>query len=122
MGSKLNPGAFDCYMNAELDEPMFVLLARDDRAPALVEAWADASEGRSAPEKVAEARTCAATMREWRSRNRRVTVCAACLQASCWQGAFYCDEAKTAGTVEKTVAQLQGMNLEHPDYWKEGYR
>ena len=53
---------------------------------------------------------------------RTVTVCSACLQASCWQGEFYCDEYKTAGTVEKTIEQLQGMNLESPDYWKEGYR
>lgn len=29
MGTKNNPGAFDCYANAEPDEPMFVLLARD---------------------------------------------------------------------------------------------
>ena len=33
MGTKNNPGQFDCYRNAEPDEPMFVLLARDERAP-----------------------------------------------------------------------------------------
>lgn len=41
MGTKSNPGAFDCYANAQDDEPMFVLLARDHRAPALVRAWVD---------------------------------------------------------------------------------
>ena len=39
MGTKQNPGKFDCYANAELDEPMFVLLARDPIAPATVYAW-----------------------------------------------------------------------------------
>ena len=46
-----------------------------------------------------------------------VTVCSACLQASCWQGLFYCDEYKTAGTVEKTIEELTALNLEHPSYW-----
>lgn len=46
-----------------------------------------------------------------------VTVCAACLQASCWQGAFYCEEAKTAGTVEKTRTELRRLALEDPSYW-----
>ena len=50
---------------------------------------------------------------------RTVTVCSACLQASCWQGAFYCDEYKTAGTVEKTIAELKKLALEHPSYWRE---
>ena len=49
---------------------------------------------------------------------RRVTVCGACLQASCWQGLFYCGEYRTAGTVEKTVAELRALNLEHADYWE----
>jgi hypothetical protein len=67
MGTKNNPGAFDCYKNADPDEPMFILLGRDDRAPSLVEAWADASEKRgTAPAKIAEARECAANMRRWR--------------------------------------------------------
>jgi hypothetical protein len=46
-----------------------------------------------------------------------ITVCSECLQASCWQGEFYCDSAKTAGTVEKTRAELEALALEHPDYW-----
>lgn len=40
MGTKLNPGKFDCYEAAAPDEPMFVLLARDRLAPGLVAAWA----------------------------------------------------------------------------------
>lgn len=47
-----------------------------------------------------------------------ITVCSACLCASCWQGAFYCDEAKTAGTVQKTRAQLEALGRESPHYWE----
>lgn len=41
MGSKLNPGEFDAYAAALPDEPMFVLLARDESAPVMLRAWAD---------------------------------------------------------------------------------
>lgn len=79
MGSKLNPGDFDCYANAEPDEPMFILLARDRSAPSIVEAWADARERdilagikpRSDMPMVVEARECAAKMTAWRHINRR---------------------------------------------------
>lgn len=47
-----------------------------------------------------------------------ITVCDKCLQASCWQGIFMCDEAQFAGTVEKTIDELKALNLEHPDYWE----
>jgi hypothetical protein len=78
MGSKSNPGSFDCYRNALPDEPMFVLLARDPLAPFLVERWADQREedillGRrptSDTPMVAEARQCAKQMRKWRAENR----------------------------------------------------
>ena len=40
MGTKNNPAPYDCYANAEPDEPMFVLLARDVDAPATVRIWA----------------------------------------------------------------------------------
>lgn len=46
-----------------------------------------------------------------------VTVCAACLQASCWLGIFMCEQARGAGTVEKTVAELRDLKREHPSYW-----
>lgn len=49
-----------------------------------------------------------------------VTVCSACLRASCWHGAFPCEDAKGAGTVIYTVAELRPLNLEHESYWKPG--
>lgn len=49
---------------------------------------------------------------------RMITVCSHCLCASCWQGDFYCDKYKTAGTVEKPVDELRKLGLEHEDYWR----
>ena len=71
MGTKNNPGHFDCYANAEPDEPMFILLARDPDAPTLVELWANIREriGED-PAKTLEARFCAENMRNWRTENR----------------------------------------------------
>lgn len=40
MGSKRNPGEFDCYAAAAPDEGMFILLARDRLGPLLVRIWA----------------------------------------------------------------------------------
>lgn len=40
MGTKLNPGKFDCHANAAADEPLFTLLARDETAPGVVRQWA----------------------------------------------------------------------------------
>lgn len=48
----------------------------------------------------------------------KITVCDNCLQASCWQGVFMCDESRGAGTVVKTVAELRALGREHPYYWK----
>lgn len=78
MGTKNQPGEFDCYANADPDEPMFVLLARDIHAPLTVEEWAARRERQIdlgiKPESdrpmVDEARQCAAAMRRWRSENR----------------------------------------------------
>ncbi len=39
MGTKASPGKFDCYANAEPDEPIFVLLGRDVIGAHLVAAW-----------------------------------------------------------------------------------
>lgn len=73
MGSKKNPGKFDCYEAAEDDEPMFVLLARDPLASALVVEWACRRATRDElplsdhdAAKVVEARQCAADMEKWR--------------------------------------------------------
>lgn len=79
MGTKNNPGQFDCYAKLEPDEPHFVLRGRDPLAGTLVRAWADGAEQRlnaviagswitRRPEierqqaKIAEARRCANEM------------------------------------------------------------
>lgn len=48
----------------------------------------------------------------------KVTVCAECNRASCWQGKFMCDESDHAGTKEMTKTQLRKLKLEDPHYWK----
>lgn len=66
MGTKNKVSTYDCYANAEPDEPMFILLGRDSFAPELVDIWADARErDGEKPELVAEARECATAMRSW---------------------------------------------------------
>lgn len=72
MGTKNNPGKFDCYENAEPDEPMFILLARDPCAAALVDLWVEMRKKLSTnEEKLAEAIVCAKHMRNWREKNRK---------------------------------------------------
>lgn len=39
MGTKNDPGKFDCYANAAPDEPMFILLGRDPVASFCVSLW-----------------------------------------------------------------------------------
>lgn len=78
MGTKNEPALFDCYKNAEPDEPLFVLLARDKYAPHLVRQWAhqrsmaiDLGEKPEADRAmVREALTCADAMERWRAENR----------------------------------------------------
>jgi hypothetical protein len=67
MGTKLNPGKYDCLAKAEPDEPVFVLRAKDPNAATLVWLWATMAEMQSVhePEKVAESRQCVAAMVEW---------------------------------------------------------
>jgi hypothetical protein len=66
MGTKNNPGAYDCYANAEPDEPMFVLLGRDPMASSLVKMWAVLRElAGESPSKVKEAEACALSMSDW---------------------------------------------------------
>ena len=68
MGTKNNPGRFDCYASAAPDEPLFVLLARDPLAPIIVESLASLrAHAAGNPSKVAEAKACATAMREWRA-------------------------------------------------------
>ncbi len=74
MATKNNPGAFDCYANAEPDEPIFVLLGRDPAAPAAIARWVTERIGvgkndRGDPQ-IVEALECAGDMSEWhRNRN-----------------------------------------------------
>ena len=74
MGTKNNPGEFDCYENADPDEPMFVLLARDPLAPILVRKWVELRQQASSEpvaqgrerDKLVEALNCATEMDMWR--------------------------------------------------------
>lgn len=52
------------------------------------------------------------------SRLDLITVCDKCLQASCWQGIFMCEESRDAGMIQKTRMELVRLNLEHSDYLK----
>lgn len=85
MGTKNEPGKYDCYAAAEPDEPVFVLRGSDPLAHMLVALWASAREinGPASPrqeppeqvaarerEKVAEARACSARMRDWAQSKR----------------------------------------------------
>lgn len=76
MGTKNNPGDFDCYDSADPDEPMFVLLARDKLAAESVRQWAHNYGLKCGidptPEqnhKINEAYQCALDMDRWRQEN-----------------------------------------------------
>lgn len=73
MGTKNNPGQYDCYVKAEPDEPMFILLARDESAPLLVEIWRliKLEEQTQPSAKLGEALICADAMRRWRTERLR---------------------------------------------------
>ena len=80
MGTKLEPGKFDCYANALPDEPMFILLARDPDFFRLVRKWAKrrmkaiqcGDRPASDRHKVVEADQCALDGQEWRRKNNGV--------------------------------------------------
>jgi hypothetical protein len=77
MGTRMTELRTGCFAKALDDEPMFVLLARDVRAPDIVEEWADrrAQEIREGKrpaadmEQITEAYDCADKMRAWRREN-----------------------------------------------------
>lgn len=89
MATKNNPGAFDCFANAKPDEPIFILLARDELAPWVVAIWAAARDKNQAafydaaaslfraadkkdpadPLKISEANGCALSMMGWKTEN-----------------------------------------------------
>jgi len=54
-----------------------------------------------------------------RSRDRLVTVCSACLRASCWQGKFLCTRAYDSDTttVQFPISKLRRLKLEHHRFW-----
>ena len=86
MGTKRNPGRYDCYAEAAPDEPLFVLRSTDRSAPDTVRHWADSYELRKQLEnaagngpgqltarqqaKVDEARECASAMERWATLSR----------------------------------------------------
>lgn len=51
------------------------------------------------------------------SKGRTVTVCSACLRASCWHGEFMCSEARSAGTREMAASDLDALGKEHPSHY-----
>jgi hypothetical protein len=77
MGTKQNPGAFDCHAKALPDEPQFTLLARDPDFSRLVRKWARRREAdvlcglRPVDDlgMVTEARRTADAGRRWRVAN-----------------------------------------------------
>lgn len=50
--------------------------------------------------------------------NEKITVCAACHMASCWQGIHMCCDAQTADVTSKTRRELIALNREHICYMK----
>jgi hypothetical protein len=78
MGTKQNPGEFDCYANALPDEPMFTLLARDKLAPDIIRTWVITKTKQLAIhkkplstelDKMVEALHLADAMEDWRKTN-----------------------------------------------------
>lgn len=74
MGTKENPGKFDCYDKALPDEPVFILLGRDPDFYRLVKEWAErrgqqircGDRPESDIELVKEAEICARMGAKWR--------------------------------------------------------
>lgn len=66
MGTKTNPGQFDCHAKALPDEPVFTLIGRDPMAHLLVRLWAALRRHAGEAEAVvAEAEQCADAMRDY---------------------------------------------------------
>lgn len=77
MGTKEQPGQFDCYAALEADEPFFVLKATDPSAPLAVIVWSEHYRERKqragawnerAVARYCEAHQIANQMSEWRAR------------------------------------------------------
>lgn len=72
MGTKNNPGEFDCYAAAEPDEPMFILLGRDPTAPLVMTVWRamkremrEQGTSQISDEKLIEAKKLSILMEKW---------------------------------------------------------
>ena len=69
MGTKNNPGKFDCYAKAHPDEPMFTLLDRDPVAGVLVRMWltlrSRTADSQREHEKLREAQEVCGAMETW---------------------------------------------------------
>jgi hypothetical protein len=103
MGTKNNPGKFDCYSAAHPDEPMFVLLGRDPSAWLLVALWAEirAVMGED-PDKVQEARQCANALARWaiaQGKQQKISMVAVFARG-------YVNLANTIGTVDASVLSV----------------
>ena len=71
MSTKRDPGQFDCYAKLGIDEPYFVLRAKDPVAGDVVREWVRRralTPGNERNPKLEEALTCANTMEAWRAR------------------------------------------------------
>lgn len=71
MGTKNEPGRFDCFDKAEADEPLFVLRAKDPVAAATVRVWillrrVARLNKLGEAERLEEAENCAHAMDLWR--------------------------------------------------------
>jgi hypothetical protein len=101
MGTKLEELRSGCFARAMDDEPMLVLLARDQSAPALARAWADQREadinaGRkpaSDMEQVQSARAEADKMEVWREAND-----------GAWRKGLFARQERLAGTIAEGIA------------------
>lgn len=78
MGTKTEPGNFDCYSKAGDKEELFTLRAHDPLAPWVIRFWCilryfkeyfDANPSELPSSKLKEAWTCAKKMEAWRSSN-----------------------------------------------------
>lgn len=48
---------------------------------------------------------------------RRITVCAECLLAACWQAVFMCQQSQDANIKTMPESELTKLARESPDYW-----
>lgn len=51
--------------------------------------------------------------------DRKVTVCSACLTASCWHGELMCERSRNASTIRVSRRMLNKLGKEHPDNYSD---